>query len=332
MTERSFEIGLVGAGAISAGTHTGGVIDFMVHALDCWYAAKGTDPNVPPHDVKLSVMSGASAGSIMAALTAAYLGSDQPPVTNEQDASSNHGRNKLFDSWVERVDTASLLQTRDLGDNDAPVISLLDSTVLPEIADNALNVTPRPQRRAYVAENFELLLTVTNLRGVPYAFDVVGDQIHSYDMSLHADYMHFRVNDFGSDALPDRYTMSWGDFGKQSPIKETLKISALASSAFPIGLAPRVLTHTIPGNGEQDWYSSRKWPIPTPDSTTPHRCTTLEPLPANCGKLTAGYRFDFQCVDRGVMNNEPLELARQVLLGSRESNPRPEISPTRRSC
>ena len=45
MTERSFEIGLVGAGAISAGAYTGGVIDFMVHALDCWYAAKGTDPS-----------------------------------------------------------------------------------------------------------------------------------------------------------------------------------------------------------------------------------------------------------------------------------------------
>ncbi len=323
MDERTFEIGLVGAGAISAGAYTGGVIDFMVHALDCWYAAKGIDSTVPPHDVKLSVMSGASAGGIMAALAAAYLGSDQPPVTNEQDAGANHGRNKLFDSWVERIDMSRLLQTRDLDNDDAPVISLLDSTVLPEIADNALDVTPHPRRRAYVAENFELLLTVTNLRGVPYAFDVVGDRIHSYDMSLHADYMHFRVNDTGSGALPDRYTMSWSDFGRPSSVKETLKMSALASGAFPLGLAPRVLTHTIPGNGQPDWYSSRKWSMPTPDSTSPHRCTTLEPLPANFGNLTPGYRFDFQCVDGGVMNNEPLELARQVLLGGRESNPRP---------
>ncbi|MCX7170005.1 MAG: hypothetical protein NTY41_06835, partial [Proteobacteria bacterium] len=86
MSDQTFEIGLVGAGAISAGAYTGGVIDFMVHALDSWYAAKGKDPLAPPHDVKLSVISGASAGSITAVLAAAYLASDQPPVANQKDA------------------------------------------------------------------------------------------------------------------------------------------------------------------------------------------------------------------------------------------------------
>lgn len=79
MSQHTFEIGLVGAGAISAGAYTGGVIDFMVQALDEWYDAKTKNQKVPPHDVKLSVFSGASAGAITAALATGYLGRINPP-------------------------------------------------------------------------------------------------------------------------------------------------------------------------------------------------------------------------------------------------------------
>lgn len=316
MSDQTFEIGLVGAGAISAGAYTGGVVDYLVHALDSWYAAKGVDPRVPPHEVRLSAFSGASAGGITAALAAAYLGSDQPPIADEQDARTHKGRNKLFDSWVECIDIASLLEGRDLADKDSPVVSLLDSTVLGEIADSGLDVSARPRRRPYVADNFELMLTVTNLRGVPYAFSLHGARPAGYDMSLHADYVHFRINDARTDALPDRYTLSWADFGMASEVKERIKVAALASGAFPIGLAPRVLEHAIPGNGQPDWYGFRRWPVPTPESHDPHACVSYQAIPVNWGPLPANYPYRFQCVDGGVMNNEPLELARQALAGS----------------
>jgi len=321
MSNQTFEIGFVGAGAISAGAYTGGVIDFIVYALDNWYATKGVDKLAPPHEVKLSVFSGASAGGITAALAAAYLGSDQPSVTNLKEASSNNGQNKLFDSWVDRIDISSLLESRDLDDKQSPVVSLLDSSILTEIAKSGLNVKPRTKRRPYVAENFELLLTVTNLRGVPYAIPVISYHPASYNMSLHADYVHFRINDSGKGGMSDRYTMSWNDFGKSSPIIEKLQLSALASGAFPIGLAPRTLDYVIPGNG-QDWYSSRKWPIPSPHSHDPHQCTSAENIPVSWGKLAPPYQFNFQCVDGGVMNNEPLELARQILAGPQGRNAR----------
>ena len=121
-----FDIGLVGAGAISAGAYTGGVIDFMVQALDEWYPAKARGEPVPPHDVKLSVFSGASAGAITEALASGYLGSDQPSVTNESDATSNKGRNKLFDSWVDRIDIMSLLERRDLPEEGEGLAPLID--------------------------------------------------------------------------------------------------------------------------------------------------------------------------------------------------------------
>jgi hypothetical protein len=323
MSSQPFEIGLVGAGAISAGAYTGGVVDFMVHALDSWYAAREAGELVPPHDVKLSVFSGASAGSITAALAAGYLGSEQPPIADEEAASSHKGKNKLFDCWVERIDIAHLLESRDLQDKQAKVLSLLDSSVLSDIADNGLSVTPRAQRRSFVAENFELLLTVTNLRGIPYAFEVMGSQATKYDMSLHADYMHFRINDSGDGGgLADRYPMRWADFGPQdSPIKERLKASALASGAFPVGLTPRMLGHVIPGNGQPDCYGARLWSVPTPDSE-PHQCRALEPRTPSWDSSRTNFQFDFQCVDGGVMNNEPLELARQALAGPHGHNPR----------
>lgn len=328
MSKRVFEIGLVGAGAVSAGAYTGGVIDFMIYALDKWYAAKLSnveEQRIPPHDVKLSVFSGASAGGITAALGAAYLGSDQPSIIDEKCAYINKGKNKLFDCWVDRIDIASLLESRDLQDKQSPVISLLDSSILSEIADSGLDIAPRTTRRPYIAENFELLLTVTNLRGVPYAFTMQGDKPKHYNMSLHADYMHFCISDSNDRCLSDRYTMCWADFGNPlSPIKQKIKVAALASGAFPIGLAPRILDHTLSQDKQKacDIYSSRLWSIPTYEDQKSHRCITYETIPVNWPLLPHEYRFEFQCVDGGVMNNEPLELARQILKGSEQRNPR----------
>lgn len=318
-----FEIGLVGAGAISAGAYTGGVVDFLTFALDSWYAAQTAGlPNTPPHKVQLRVFSGASAGAITAALSSAYLCSDQPPIASEFDAIANKGKNKLFDSWVERIDISYLLQSRDLAGHDGPVTSLLDSTVLTEIADSGLNVSVRPTRRAYVAPNFELLMTVSNLRGVPYAFQVTSSKQASYDMSLHADYVHFRINDSGDDLSPDRYTMAWAEFGGASVNKDKMKIAALASGAFPIGLAPRTLGHDIVAAPDTDWYSARTWPIPTPHSENPHACIAHRQIAANWGSHSGTLAYSFQCVDGGVMNNEPFELARKQLAGAGGRNER----------
>ena len=51
----AFEIGLVMAGAVSAGAYTAGVIDFIYEALDAYYAARvQPDWNGPRHDVRNS--------------------------------------------------------------------------------------------------------------------------------------------------------------------------------------------------------------------------------------------------------------------------------------
>lgn len=323
MSNQCFELGLVGAGAVSAGAYTGGVIDFMVFALDQWYEAKalGSD-KAPAHDVRISAFAGSSAGGITAALATGYLASDQPSIANPDEATVFRGQNKLFDSWVDRIDISYMLGTRDLPDNKTPVVSILDSTVLTEIAASGLDVTPRSQPRAFVAESFHLLFTVTNLRGVPYEIKLAGQHAHGHSMSLHADYVHFRFSNTLYDCPADCYPMTWADLGEAHPYKERIANTALASGAFPVGLAPRTLQHVIPECGANDCYSTRLWPVPTPESTEPHQCVSLRPIPATWGKLMGDYDYRYQCVDGGVMDNEPLELARRILAGPRGCNPR----------
>lgn len=316
----TFEIGLVGAGAISAGAYTGGVVDFMVYALDCWYAEKEHGRLTPPHDVKISVFSGASAGAISAALATGYLGSDQPAIPNEEAAKIYKGKNKLFDSWVEKIDISSLLEGKDLVDEKAEVISLLDSSVLLDIAKSGLSVPPSVSKRRFIADHYHLFMTVTNLRGIPYSFNLSGNAANStFDMSLHADYVHFNFSDSGLIA-DGHYAMAWSDFGTESYVKNKMAMAALASGAFPVGLAPRLFDHSILMTG--DLYSKRAWPLPDPHSTNPHCCIKPTKISAKWGGHISDFNYQFQCVDGGVMNNEPLELARQSLAGVGNSNAR----------
>lgn len=309
---KSFEIGLVGAGAVSAGAYTAGVVDFMVYALDQWYASKEIDSKAPAHEVKISVFSGSSAGGITAALAAGYLGSNQPSITNDEQGKLNNGQNKLFDTWVDRVDIANLLESRDLSHKLSPVISIFDSSVLSETAYSGMNVIPRETRRPYVSENFELLLAVTNLSGIPYKYHIENGHTASYNIPQHANYVRFCLSDSESMNLPDRYVMNWQDLGKPTAVNEQLKLSALATAAFPFGLAPRTLSHLMPTNSLQGLSGDITAPLPTL-GIHPNEFVNVETNPANINKLIQNYQFDYQCVDGSVLNNEPLDLAGQVL-------------------
>ena len=177
-----FEIGLVMAGAISAGAYTAGVVDFLLQALDEWEAAKRFardhpgDPTAlecPLHEVRIRVMAGSSAGGMTAGLAAGLLGmkfesvTAQPPPTGCPKQPWN---NTLYRSWVNDIDIVPMLGSEDL-DGGGPVQSVLDSSVLRDIAEAAFRFE-RPDEKAerpYVADPLHVLLAVTNLRGVPYA-------------------------------------------------------------------------------------------------------------------------------------------------------------------
>src|SRR3954453_4247569 len=111
--EACFEIGLVMAGALSAGSYTAGVVDFLIQALDQWHEGKrGDDPRCPRHDVSLRVMAGASAGGMSAAIATPQFGEAHTPAVDTRPPGPSN--NKLFESWVRRIDISGLLNTTDI--------------------------------------------------------------------------------------------------------------------------------------------------------------------------------------------------------------------------
>lgn len=303
-----FDLGLTMAGAISAGAYTAGVLDFLVEALDAWEAGKlAGDPGAPLHSVGLKVVSGASAGSICGAILAAALRYDFPHVRLTDK--SRCADNPLFNSWVNMIDIRYLLEHRDIVEGQEP-ISLLDSTRLLEIARKAMDYgdgIPTIER-PYLGEPTRFIFTLTNLRGVPFRFTLSSGGAYGQDMSMHGDCMRFAVTGVGrvgpSALRPDEYQLSfpatgtskWNTWGPQ------FATAALASAAFPVGLAPRELARRVTD------YEHIQVVVPE-GGGQPAKPRTLEPAwNAVNPKPVGNYRF--ANVDGGTIDNEPMELAR----------------------
>ena len=307
-----FELGLVMAGAVSAGAYTAGVLDFLLQALDRLEEVKASGDDLP-HAVRIKAISGASAGGISAALLATLVTREHRPVTGVPPMPNPY--NKLYSSWVERADLRRMLESRDCPTPDTPLKSLLDVTVLEEIAADAFLDGGDLKLRPYLDRDLHVLLSVTNLRGVPYSIRFSGTSDAIHDLSLHADYLHFVVGNSGD--LPAVEYLDPLDLS--APGWVLLKQTALATSAYPLGLAPRLL-HRRPGD-----YAQRRWWIPAESGITQKRCfesTRILPHWPQRFSHSGDPSYEFLCVDGGVMNNEPLELVRRILAGSGGSNPR----------
>jgi hypothetical protein len=187
-SRNTFEIGLVMAGAASAGAYTAGVIDFLLEALQAWEDAKASgDPSVPDHDVQIRVAAGASAGGVVASLlamipfTGHFPMRDLARVAAPADA-ENATRNLLYKCWVSDIDLRRMLAVDDLGAQGA-VPSLLNGGVLADAADSAIATVraalaspgaATPPR--YLANPLQLYMCLTNMRGLPYEVRMVADE------------------------------------------------------------------------------------------------------------------------------------------------------------
>jgi len=291
---RTFELGLVMAGAISAGAYTAGVMDFLIQALDAWYDEKADrDAPVLRHDLSIRVISGASAGAMTSALSAVTFKSEIDPVVDAFNPPAPK-RNRLYDAWVRKIDISRLLTTTDIGPS-GKTRSLLNAVPLEEIANEALDAPSRPQGRPYVSDPLLIALSVANLRGVPYGIHLRGESAKiGYGMYEHADHLRFALT-WAKQGLPGAWDLpAEGLSNAPGEGWKLLVNAALASGAFPFGFAPRFVDRP---RSHYDERHSHK-PLFTGD----------------------GESYRFLCVDGGLMNNEPLELARQHLSGGRTSH------------
>lgn len=327
-----FHIGFALSGAISAGAYTAGVLDYFIQALNAWEEARH-DPDVPQHRVVLQVVTGASAGAVTGALGAVALARGIRPqrftaAEKQRGSSADPGVTQdircilpsLYDAWVVRprmVDpTGNLdfLSAQDLDGGDAKVISALNAVLLDDIKDRALMAYPGAERPAaappyaYIADSLHVYMTVSNMRGIP--FTVAFDNNNTYGMQTHGDRVHYIIDGLGSGASANNDWLAAdsgrelsigtlpGEGQKLPPEWDRYGVCALASSAFPVGLAPRVLS------AEADEYLNRSYPAA-------HGAEAIKPsFPMPFGPEG----FVFLNIDGGVINNNPFDYAQCALM------------------
>jgi hypothetical protein len=346
-----FEIGLAMAGAISAGAYSAGVVDFLFQALNEWELAKRDQAGtVPDHSVCIRAAAGASAGSITAALAAAAVsGGLRPEKVAKPEKDKQPFRcvlPALYRAWVTMPDMASpgrgrpdLLSTNDLKAGTLPR-SILNARILDDLTDEALQL-PEPEKGSlpgpahggdplpYLAERFHLYLTLSNMRGVPYSVHFGGaGTVGGHYMMSHGDRAHYVIEGIGKhggentwlrgDTFEPLHVTTVPRAGEKRASDEQWQFygrTALASAAFPLGLAAR---HVKSGVAQ---YRNRAWP-----SLVAEKREFGPSFPAAVEKNGV---YGFMSVDGGLIDNEPFEYARRAIMpDGKDRNERDEARVT----
>lgn len=324
--DKTFEIALVMGGTVSAGAYTAGAVDFLIEALDCWEtAAAQGDPAAPRHDVTLKVLTGTSGGGVIAAILARALAYDFPPISRTSDP-KDYATNPLFKTWYSDLRLPGFLDNSDL--DEKTFASLLNPAPINSAAAAiaGFDLPGRQKSRRYLASPLRVIVTLTNLTGMPFKTDFSSGLSQTY--VDHADYAKFAVGMPKPDPLKPGSLVNWtvtpypDEFGlSAAPIAVPHQISwpdfatfGMATGAFPIGFPPRELSRPL------DHYRYRVVAIPQVESTIPE-FVALTPDWQQLGQLPgANATYQFWAVDGGATDNEPIELARTALSGYRQRN------------
>ena len=330
--ENTLHLAITMAGAVSAGAYTAGVIDYLLEVLDEWERLKKEgDPRVPKHNIKLEILSGASAGGMTAAITAVALhyGKKQPIQAfsngtstayddckdNAQELKIRKENNRLYNSWVNltQPDMIEELLKRDdetkiiLRDKEGkPVkgvvtssISALNSNFITELAKKNLSVDTPDLSLAlspYVSDKFRLFVTLTNLDGYQKEFRFAGGGFNpSFLMYDHRDIAFFR---FGSLEAGQRSDGSIQVDFKNKTNLEPFIAAGIATGAFPVGLAYRTFSREI--QDLQDNVLLQEI----------HGDLNVKNMPRTPASKEQ-YRATF--MDGGIINNEPFDLTDKLL-------------------
>jgi hypothetical protein len=315
--DNTYELALVMGGTVSSGAYTAGAVDFLIEALDC-FAAEKTKPGSRCHDVVLKVLCGTSGGAVTAAIMARALNYQFPSQFYGAPA-AGETVNPLYNVWVKLLDLVPMLDPSDL---KTSVPSLLNVKPIENGIDFVINYSnpgTASVKRDWVGAPLTVILTHTNLSGIPYNFDFGSGQSQRY--VNHADYAQFAVVYPWQTTLPSAkpyefslnfagkpLTATWADFGEY----------AVASAAFPLGFVTRMIDRPM----AQYYY--RVFSTATPPQTEAD-LRVLQPdwtaiLNTNNSPTLGNIRYS--SVDGGVVDNEPIQLAHIALSGLLGQNPR----------
>lgn len=307
-----FEMGLVLGGTVSAGAYTGGVIDYLIEALDAWTRAKERgDSDAPKHQVVISALAGTSGGAINGAI-----------ITRAAGWEFAHGQseaNPFYTAWTQGVDLEKLLSTAAEPGVGGFASALNCSAIDRQAADTikyqgqALGTGTSPKQRSYFADPLRLFMMVGNVTGIPYKISLTGQSGLAHELVAHMDYVRFALAIDGGVPDPVRTRPDEFALDMNSAINwDKLEDAALATSAFPLAFRSRELDRPL----KQFGYRVAVVP-PDDPAGKPPRVVQLIP---KWEILASGYRppydkISFVNVDGGTMNNEPIDVVRTALAG-----------------
>lgn len=193
-------VALVLAGAVSLGSWEAGVLAELLYGLEALAHRGG-----PRH--RIDIITGASAGSMTAALVARALMVDY------------ECRRMLHEAWVDGIDIRALTE-------GVPPAALLSSTPIDEIAERCLMQPPFEPVNVPVIAPASLFLsfTVSNMNGVDFQLHTTLRNATSFTSTFHAERRRFVL-----DTASIRDASTW----------DALRHAALCSGSFPFAFLPR---------------------------------------------------------------------------------------------
>ena len=339
---RTFELGMVLGGTVSAGAYTAGALDFLIEALEAWHA----DPN-PLHRVVITTAGGASGGAVCAGILGVlssrrvvHIKGDATPPGQEDNPVPTG--NPLWDLWVNEFRINRLLATGDLdGDADAGsgkptkpgdpiqhVPALLNTTMIDAAGKGLAEMGRKPDgvRLPYFAAPFRIVVTLANLRGVPYkVLDIpLVQDFSGVAYVQHDDFSRFAFPNGASPAqsntvLGKREDEFWLDptlagTGSGFVDYDVLLSHATASGSMPVGLRARPLSRPA----EHYHYRPRVRATMAPPG---FEVRWPEPDWSDLQDTIATGVYTFTSADGGTFNNDPVALVHTALAGVVGLNP-----------
>jgi|GEM_PF-371988 len=263
-----FSLGITMAGAVSAGCYTAGVMDYLFEILDLWERAKKGEYDtlkkhhalIPNHQVRIDAMGGASAGGMTTTMSAIYALNGAINPVKKPGEIKEVKNNILYDSWVlmddnNTADGRSLFEkvwdTNDL--DEGKFGSLLNSGFIDTIADNAFHTNGEMSLESntvnlpsYISKDLQLLYSHCFLRGIPLDVNFetpISKFGRKSVIPNHSTFEHYIITQYhlNKGVKPDTDKYLWLN-PYEKPYADILKLSTIATGAFPIGLAFREFT------------------------------------------------------------------------------------------
>lgn len=324
----TFHLAITMAGAVSAGAYTAGVMDYLIEVLDKWEALRVSGNHkdkIPTHNIKIEVLSGASAGGMTACISSIFLHQgERNPVSNTKSKDKDGKKNRLYNSWVNLNNGKKSLDKNDaifelLGNSDVHrieslkqekgiagdktvsfPISLFNSSIIRDIAESSTNLSDKEKLECrlpkYVAEDFDVFVTLTSLKGFPKRFKLKKNGKDDYKAEFSVvDHRDLVMFNFGKDFEKDGIVNI--DLVTAEKDDENLKIlrnAAVSTGAFPIGLEYGFVKRSTKYINKNFLMKHIHQPEPNED-------------------IVEGNIYSSAMIDGGLINNEPFELTELLL-------------------